>query len=742
LDAIDLVLSAHPGEVKLESARVALADLPGHAKPPVLTATASAAVLADPVHATFALAVDSLAMSDLSSYWPEGIADDSRSWLVENLVGGLAQNAHVEGALDSGRDFSGVKLTALSGGLLGDDLSVVWLRPIPAVTHGHAKLTIESLDRIHIAIDSGEQGALRVTAGSSMDITGLQAKHQVWDIDVRLAGPLDAALKLLNHPRLKLLARSGLDFAGASGMHTGRLRLHLPLESRVTIDDIIVDGTATITDAHLGKIAAGHDLDDARISLKVNNDGLSLTGHGDFGTVPTDLAVEMRFVDGPATQILQHVTAHGSANAAQMAAFGLPAGVAASFTGGTADVHADYAARRDHSATLQLDADLVGATMKTPFGWDKATGTGAAAGVRFSFAKGVLVGMDHLHAEGPGLLIASHAKLDGERTHALVLDRLELGHTRAHGEIGFPAKPDDPITVGLSGPMLDVSAYFAEPQAQRAETLPTREEDSSPAQDHRGQPWRADLHFAQVQLAKGKILAPLSLSAESNGWHLAAADIQAGRPGDIVATIGPAGNTRRLSVRSIDAGEFLLAMGVADNIEGGDLQLDGVFADSLPGDPLTGTATLQNFTLRSAPAIGRLLQAMTLYGLTDALRGPGLHFSKLVAPYRWSRRVLSLKSARAFSPSLGLTAEGDIDLRRRVASVKGPVVPAYFFNQLLGNLPLIGKIFSPEKGGGVFAARYSVTGPLANPKVGVNPLSALTPGFLREGFGLLTPAAK
>ena len=75
--------------------------------------------------------------------------------------------------------------------------------------------------------------------------------------------------------------------------------------------------------------------------------------------------------------------------------------------------------------------------MKTPFGWDKATGTGAAAGVRFSFAKGALVGMDHLHAEGPGLLITSHAKLEGERTHALVLDRLELGHTRAHGEIGF-----------------------------------------------------------------------------------------------------------------------------------------------------------------------------------------------------------------------------------------------------------------------------------------------------------------
>ena len=85
--------------------------------------------------------------------------------------------------------------------------------------------------------------------------------------------------------------------------------------------------------------------------------------------------------------------------------------------------------------------------------------------------------------------------------------------------------------------------------------------------------------------------------------------------------------------------------------------------------------------------------------------------------------------------SLGLTAQGDLDLRRRAANVTGTIVPAYFFNQLLGKIPLLGKLFSPETGGGVFAARYSVRGPLKDPKVGINPLSALTPGFLRGVFG-------
>ncbi len=742
LQSASLVFSAKPGELKLDSARVATAQLPGKGKPPVLTASATAALQAGRVHANFDVSIDSVAMADLSSYWPEGVGNGSRGWLTENIVAGLAHDAHVAGTLDAKPDFSDVQVTALSGGLQAEDVSVYWLRPIPPITHGRAKLTVEGPDSIRIAIDGAEQDALRLTAGSSVEITKLTQAHQFGEIDVRIAGPLDTALTLLNHPRLKLLARSGIDFTGASGTAQARLQMHLPLEARVTMDDIGIHASAALADVHLEKVAAQRDLDHAQLSIKVTNDGLGLTGHGDYGGIPADLAIDMSFLDGPASQVLQHVTANGTANASQLGQFALPGGLIRSFSGGTTAVHADYAARRNHTSTLQIDADLAQATLTSPFGWNKQAGPAATAGVRFGFSKGALTSVDHVHAEGPALLIASHAQLDGEHMHALVLDRLELGRTRAHGRIGFPATATDPVIVSLSGAMLDVSGYFAESQAQRAETVPTREEISPPTPAQRGQPWRADLNFAQVQLAKGKVFAPVSVSVENDGLHLEHADIRAGSGGDITASITPEATTRRLSVKSADAGLFLRAMGVADNLEGGTLELDGVFADAMPDDPLTGTATLQNFTLRTAPAIGRLLQAMTLYGLTDALRGPGLHFSKLVAPYRWQHRILTLKSARAFSPSLGLTAEGDIDLGRRVAAVKGTVVPAYFFNQLLGRLPLIGKIFSPEKGGGVFAARYSVTGPLANPKVGVNPLSALTPGFLREGFGLLSPTSK
>jgi hypothetical protein len=171
-------------------------------------------------------------------------------------------------------------------------------------------------------------------------------------------------------------------------------------------------------------------------------------------------------------------------------------------------------------------------------------------------------------------------------------------------------------------------------------------------------------------------------------------------------------------------------------MDGGTLRVDGTFDDAATGNPLSGTAQIEEFRIRGSVGLGKLLQAMTLYGLVDVLRGPGIGFAKLVAPFRKDARSVTLDNARAFSSSLGLTAKGRVDLAAERMDIEGTIVPAYFFNSLLGNIPLLGKLFSPETGGGLFAARYSLRGPIEDPSVFVNPLSALTPGFLRQIFEL------
>jgi AsmA-like C-terminal region len=199
--------------------------------------------------------------------------------------------------------------------------------------------------------------------------------------------------------------------------------------------------------------------------------------------------------------------------------------------------------------------------------------------------------------------------------------------------------------------------------------------------------------------------------------------------------IAPEGGVRRVTASTNDAGGLLRAFNIMDTMQGGQLSVSGAYDDRSAEHPLSGTAEIREFRIHDAPFLARLLKAITLYGLVDLVQGPGLGFTRLIAPFTLTSNALDLADARAFSASLGLTMKGRVDLAQSQANLEGTIVPAYLFNSLLGHIPFVGKLFSPEQGGGLFAASYTVRGPLADPQVSVNPLSALTPGLLRGVFG-------
>lgn len=731
IDSATLHAALDPTALTVSNVQIALAaPAGGHAPPPLVTGQASVTAAGGKFHTGFSLDIGAMDLADLAHYWPPGAGGGSRTWMIENVTAGLAHGAHLSGTLEAGPGFSNVALTTLTGGFVADDLTLFWLKPVPPIEHGRARLVMEGPDAMHIDIEGGLQRVGDTTplhlTGGSVRITGLASKDQFAQIDADFAGPLPDTMTLLNHPRLKLLSRRPVDVTDPSGDVTAHLSVHLPLTVFVTLNDIAIKAQGSLTHVHLGHLALGRDLDDATLSLAVDDDGLTVTGSGRFDAIQTDLTLDEDFRNGPASQVLEHVTALASPDAAQLEKSGLPAGIV---TGGQVGLSLDYAARRDRMDTVSVSADLADAVLATPFGWSKPAGVAASAGAEITLRDGKLAGLDHVRAQGPRLNLASHVEVDRGVLRALVLDSAEIGRTQAHGRIGLPTADSHLLSVTLAGPRLDLSAYLSEKPAKPEKPPPPPQEPPKP-----GLPWSADLHFDRVDLAENHVLSPLSITASNDGLRIATAQLDAGTPRMVTASITAAPSGRTLRLDATDAGSLLAGAGTFDNIHGGRLSVRATRADTPVDSPLAGTATLTDFTISEAPAIGRLMQAMTLYGLADALRSGGLHFSRLVAPFRWQDGVLTLAGARAFSPSLGLTARGTIDLRAREADVSGTLVPAYFFNQLLGDLPVVGRVFSPEKGGGVFAARYSVRGTLADPKIGINPFSALTPGFLREIF--------
>ena len=147
-----------------------------------------------------------------------------------------------------------------------------------------------------------------------------------------------------------------------------------------------------------------------------------------------------------------------------------------------------------------------------------------------------------------------------------------------------------------------------------------------------------------------------------------------------------------------------------------------------------GEADMRNFKLNEAPALAQLLSLASLTGLADTLTGGSMQFDRFKLPFTILGDDIAIRDARLYGPALGMTGNGDIDLGLRVLDFDGTLVPAYTANSILGDIPLLGDIFVREKDGGLFALTYTVNGPFEKTQIAVNPLSALTPGFLRRIF--------
>ena len=229
------------------------------------------------------VALDQVTAGDLPALWPEGVGGPgTRPWIVRNITAGVVHDARFSVVLAVPPDLSDVALTSVSGGFSAQDLTVHWLRPVPPIEHGDARLAFAGPDVIEIAVLSGrEAGGGLVVRGGKVRLTGIAGKDQFADIEADLAGPLPDLLALLRHPKIKLLDRRPIEMRNPAGRLAGKLTVdHLPLKDNVALDDLQIHAATHLTDVHLGGIAAGHDLDRGALDLDAGNDGLHVRGLG------------------------------------------------------------------------------------------------------------------------------------------------------------------------------------------------------------------------------------------------------------------------------------------------------------------------------------------------------------------------------------------------------------------------------------------------------------------------------
>ena len=738
--SIDLAvtLPARPGDATRVVLSEATLELAG-TDAPALHVVGHLSLAGARISASLQASIARFAFAGLARIWPQQLAGGARRWITENITAGTGRDLAVRAGLESDGGWDGLHLARVSGGFDASGLTLHWLRPIPPLQDMDAHLVLEGPDALRIEARHGTeavrgtpgQGAL-VAGPATMRITGLTRKDQLGHLDMRIEGALQDLLAVLSHPRLNLLSRHPLAVTDPSGHVSAHLVLSVPLVEKVSADDIPIQAEANLTDVHLGDVAAGRDLDHANLAMTASNDGLQLHGRGAIEGSASDLAYGMDFRPGGPDQSTEsgHLTTY--VDAATLRREGLDD--AHRFTG-EALLDLGYDRRRSGKGRITLDLDLTRSGLDTPF-WRKAPGAAAQASGVIGMQDNRVVSIDTLHAIGPGLLLDGHADIDAGKPQALVIERFMIGRSRGAGRIELPPPGTRrAMRVALHGPALDLVPFFRPPASGPGpgpSPGPAAAKTATPAKETQEAAWRADLAFRRVLFSADHAFDGVTLHAEATGLRVSNASLAIAGPTPVTASLSPDRDARRLVLDARDVGALLAALGVGERVQGGVLRLDGRMEDRPAGMRLTALATVGRFTVVDAPLAARLARDLSIYGFLMGAPSRQLVVTRFEIPFTLEGDTLRLTDAHASNAALGATLRGPIDLRQETFDLRGTIVPSYLFNALPGKLPGIGRVFSPERGGGLLAATLSITGPIGKPAIKVDPLALLAPGILRR----------
>jgi hypothetical protein len=713
----------------LEEARI---DLGG----PVVTLNGHAEDITGALKLDATARADDMPVEQLKGLWPPAAAPNPRNWILANLSHGQVRQAtaHLQAHVPPGKTIDDLAVDDMSGDVLPEGVDVQYLAPMPVVHNGVAVCHFDK-NTFTIEVKNGELMGLKVLEGSKVVLGGLSSALQFADINVKISGPVADALRLIDSKPLGWASRLGVQPAKVKGDALTTLDLKFPLLQNLKFDQLKVHAQSVTTKVAIPEVALGLDLSEANLALDVDPNGLDVTGQALLGGLAAQIKWRENFSRGAPFRSRYQV--QGVLDDAGRRVVGL--GVApfqAPFITGPVPVDVTAILNEGGRGDIDIAADLTQAGMTLPgLNWSKKAGVVGQATTAIKLVAGRLAEVPRfaVSSAADGLDVRGRVAFENGLPRLVAFERAHWGRTDVRGNMTI--KPaGGGLGIDVNGPSFDARELIGgapsgtekkpiDRKAPREETVPLTVSAKI------GQVWLTDDGAAKAMT--------LSMVRDPRDIRQLHVDGLVGEAKPMHMEIQPApANRRNVRVTSTDAGAVFRAFSLYDNLIGGQLLVEAFYDDANPRQPLKGVATVTDYQVVKAPALARLLTVAALTGIVDLLAGDGISFSTLDAPFTLTDGVLMLNDARASGTALGITAKGQIDLDNDVMALEGTVVPAYVLNSAFGRLPVIGGLFAAEKGGGVFAMNYSMKGPSQDPSVMVNPLSALTPGFLRKLFNI------
>ncbi len=688
----------------------------------------------------FELRTSDLPILEVLKYWPiarhpDGRERGARAWISQHMLAGSTHDVvfRIDTAPSGVGTFEEESPYQLTFSF--DELDSKFIRTMPPIlgASGSALLTKTRLD---IVVDDGQLLGMPVN-GTTIKLRNIDVRDAgVGDFNVFVRGDVQTVMELIDYPPLQVASKANLDIERLGGTATVKATVRAPLINGAPKESITYDVTAQLSDASVDELLSGEGLTDAELSLRVDQDALSAAGKGMLNGVPVNLRWEEDFAAGRLDSLADTslIVMSGSMDAQDMLALGVDV---TEFLEGEIQAEASFQGRNLQFTKGTFAADASEAILKIPqLSWQKPVGSPATINGGVLFAdEGTTVAP--LLVQGEDIdLVASMSF--GPRDSGLFNAELQA---RRVGRNQFVATLDQtenrPLNIDVHAQAFDLAA-FLQPDLQETVAVDhgviVRERNAENEFDLK-------LEADSILLENGEHWdsALLELSFRDDQPVSLTLDASVGEANlplvvSVQDTPDPGTGMRPFQAEAADGGQVLRGLGFFAHINGGKLTLEAQTKGWGDEWQLQGQMDVGASTLVAKAALGQQVTEGTVSGLDSYLDKGPLQLDVLDVPFSYDGRILEFDGLKANGPTLGLTMEGEIATVEGLINVNGVVIPAYGINSLLGNIPLVGGLFSGGDGKGLFGVAYRVKGTTDAPDVNVNALSGLAPGFLRLLF--------
>ncbi len=661
--------------------------------------------------------LDDVPMDQFGSLWPKNVIPDAYIWIAANMSKGVFTHGEVtvkgKAKLD---DLENVVLESGGGFIEAKDGRITYLGGMPAVEEASAHATFD-LDHMDVQILGGHTGPIKLLPFTIV-MDHFQQDTQYITIPAKIQGPITNVLTLLDSPPLGYAKEIGLDPKDSVGTVEGTLTLHMPMLDALLLKDVEVKANAVLKDFGAQKLIPGIVLSQGLLDLDVTKDGFGLKGGLALNKVPAKVEWKSRFHSDEGKP-LHEATVKASVKNEQWDAFyGLGDLIKVQ---GETPVVIDYQNIKKGLSKIQGKIALKQAAVQVkPIAWQKPAGATAQFSFALDMEEGKNLFFSAIDLQGTGVRVKGTAALDATTSQLVAFDSnpFVVGRSNARVHYARPTALTLPQSIKVEGEAFDISGFESDkPDAAQAARVK-----------------QYDLKLTKLYTSEKGFMASLSGHAQRDqeGWH--DIDLWGIAQGSVPVYVRLEQKNGRglFQFKSDDFGFALQGLGFSDGVRGGAIEINGEGSADAPR-AIDGKIKIDSFVVSDLPVLARLLSAVSPFGFVDLITGDA-SFDHLRGYYRWHGDQVDLRDIRAAGSVVGINLDGRVNMEKSEANLNGTLVPFSFMNSIIGSIPLLGDVITGGSGQGIIAATFTVKGPLSGMDVSVNPVSLLTPGFLRNIF--------